>query len=447
MLNKFKRRLSRTKSATEVEPQLNKRPLPLEPVRLLTLTPSDEQLITKLSFAPDTAFAERTPRQLSPSFGTGVWSERTVVNNTASGLLALPTECLLVLQQYLTLSSEVSLRQTCSRFFHLYRHQSFLLLGPELFEFLCMIERDQDPTQLDKLVCGYCKELHPRKTFPKTELRQLPLDRDCRQTWLCAHRHLSYKQCMKYIKTGPEAPFRVASDDLMPCSRCRDGIRNRSVADRPEKGTSQMELENPKSQSLLISKIALLQAPSPLYNVRSTGASGKYTEVFDVKKVSDALQAVNFPLCPHLHLGDPYILSKFCRSCINTQKLPPGVKGPPCISATDKKDFGKDKIIGRCKGTCYTRGCKTQFMFQSRESLAPDASGRRQIWLLIVVYRWLGPLLTEGHDRTWTDHASRHKERLEMQQSWTAWDKTTRGQACMPNWSICTLHPDDSNLR
>ena len=31
-------------------------------------------------------------------------------------------------------------------------------------------------------------------------------------------------------------------------------------------------------------------------------------------------------------------------------------------------------------------------MFQARESLAPDASGRRQVWLLLVLYRWLGGL-------------------------------------------------------
>lgn len=446
MIGKFKRRLSRTKSVTEVEPDLDHRERPVLASRHLTLTPSDENLVSKLSFAPETQFEPRRPGHHSRAVENATVSERTVFNNVDSGILSLPTECLLHLQQYLALSSEVSLRQSCSRFYHLYRTQSFLLLGPELFEFLCMVERDQDPTQLDRLVCGHCKELHPRKTFPKSQLRIPPLERDCRQIWLCAHKHLSYAQCLKSIKTGPEAPFRTESEALLPCTRCREGIRNRSVADRPEKGTSNMALDSPKAASLLVSKIGLLQSPSPLYNVRSMGASGKYTEVFDVKKVSDALQAVNFPLCPHLRLGDPYILSKFCRSCINTQKLPPGVKGPPCISDTDKK-AGKDKIIGRCKGTCYTRGCKTQFMFQSRESLTPDASGRRQIWLIVVIYRWLGPLLNAGRDQTWLDHAAQYKERLEMQENWTQWDKSTRGQACIPNWSICTLHPDDSNLR
>lgn len=443
MIGKFKRKLSRTKSVPIVEPRAQ--PNPPGPTRHLTLTPSDEQLVTKLSFAPETSLAERTPHPKAASVGTR-WSERTVWNNVESGFLALPTECLLNIQQYLSPSSEVSLRQSCSRFFHLYKTQSFYLIGPELFDFICMLERDQDPTQLDKLVCGVCKELHPRKAFPTSEVRQEPIKRDCRQVWLCAHKHLSYTQSIKQIKTGPESPFRV--ENLLPCSRCRDSIRSRSVADRPEKGTSQMELESPNSQSLLISKIGLMQAPSPLYNVRgSSGSSGMYKEIFEVKKVSDALQSVDFRLCPHIKLGDPVILSKFCRSCINTQKLPPGVKGPPCISESDKRGPGKDKIIGRCKGTCFTRGCKTQFMFQSRESLAPDASGRRQIWLIIVVYRWLGPLLTEGRERAWSEHATDYHERLEMQRKWTIWDKETRGQSCMPNWSICTLHPDDSNLR
>lgn len=444
MLGKFRRRLSRTKSVPVAGPDPD-----VVPVTALrhhsNLSPSDEQLINRLSFAPETAFSERPPRQKSASVGTR-WSERTIFNNVDSGFLSLPTECLLTLQQYLSLSSEVSLRQSCARFYHLYKTQSFILVGSELFEFLCMIERDQDPTELDRLVCGVCKELHPRKAFPSSEIRQEPLQRDCRQIWLCAHRHIGYSQSMKMMKAGVEAPFRA--ENILPCSRCRDTIRHRSIADRPEKGTSQMALESPKSQSLLISKIGFMQAPSPVYNVRTMGnSSGMYKEIFNIKKVSAALQAINFQLCPHIHLGDPFILSKFCRSCINTQKLPPGVKGPPCISESDKKEFGKDKIIGRCKGTCFTRGCRTQFMFQSRESLAPDASGRRQIWLIIVVYRWLGPLLAEGRDRNWTAHASTHQERLDMQGSWGEWDRSSRGQSCMPNWSICALHPDDSNLR
>jgi hypothetical protein len=36
--------------------------------------------------------------------------------------------------------------------------------------------------------------------------------------------------------------------------------------------------------------------------------------------------------------------------------------------------------------------CGTSFMFQTAQSLLPDVSGRRQIWLIIGVYRWLGPL-------------------------------------------------------
>ena len=32
-------------------------------------------------------------------------------------------------------------------------------------------------------------------------------------------------------------------------------------------------------------------------------------------------------------------------------------------------------------------------MFQTRESLLPDVSGRKQIWLILAVYRWLGSLV------------------------------------------------------
>ena len=444
MIGKFRRKLSRSKSVPQasVEESIETESAPL--TRSLTLSPSDEQLVSKLTFTSDTEIIERAPTHKTPSVITRR-SERTVFNNVDSGFLALPTEILTFLLPYLTLSSEVALRHSCSRFFHLYSTPSFYLKGEELFDFLCMTERDQDPTQLDRLACGFCHVLHPRTTFPSSEVKQPPRQRDCRQVWLCPHKQLGYTRTIKTIKTGVEAPFRA--ENIAPCNRCRETIRNRSVADRPEKGTSHMELESDKAESLLISKIGLMQTPSPVYNMKATGnSSGMYKEVFPVKDVSAALQAINFQLCPHLWLGDPPILSKFCRSCINTQKLPPGVKGPPCISESDKKEFGEAKFFGRCKGSCYTRGCKTKFMFQARESLSPDASGRRQIWLIIVVYRWLGPLMTAERDKNWKDHAIKHKERTEMKKKWTDWEKKSR-QQCMPNWSICLLHPDDCNLR
>jgi hypothetical protein len=85
-------------------------------------------------------------------------------------------------------------------------------------------------------------------------------------------------------------------------------------------------------------------------------------------------------------------------------------------------------------------------MFQSRESLTPDASGKRQVWLIIAVYRWLGPLLGSGKDSTWLDHSTKAQERMDMRIAWGNWMRTIHRQP-MPNWSICLLHPEDCNLR
>ena len=447
VFERMRRKLSRSKSASTPTDQENDDGQEVSPEWLhktLSLTPSDERLVSKLAFTPETTIIERAPRHYAPSVATRS-SERTIFNNVESGFLALPTELLLFLQQYLTRSSEVALRHSCSRFYHLYTTPSYLLTGPELFDFLCMTERDQDPTQLDRLVCGRCQLLHVRSSFPASEVKEESRSRDCRQIWLCPHRHLGYQKTVRSLKAGVDAPFRV--ETLEPCSRCRNSIRSRSVADRPERGTSVMDLEHPKAESLLITKIGILQAPSPLYNNRTTGGSGMYKEVFQAKDVSTALQAFDFRLCPHLKLGDPIILSKFCRACINTQRLPPGVKGPPCINEA-KRDYGDKVGSVKCKGSCFTRDCKTQFMFQARESLSPDASGRRQVWLIIVIYRWLGPLLTVGRDSTWTNHAIDHQERKDMRTKWADWEKSNRtGRQCMPNWDICLLHADDSNLR
>lgn len=450
VLSAFKRKFSRTKSESvlshdELE-TLKAEALRRETLkeRALSLTLSDEELMSRVQSAPQTPFAER-PRKVrfvtapvSPEA-----SKRTVFNDTSAGLLSLPTEILMVLQPYLKPSSEVSLRHSCFRFLHLYTTPSFYLSGEDKFDFICMTERDQDPRQLDRLVCGKCKELHPKSQFASSEIEQAPLARDCRQVWLCAHRALGYSKTVKNIKAGVDTPFRV--ERLDPCPRCREIVRNRSVADRLENGTSKMNLEDPRSESLLISKIALLQAPSPVHKTRGT-AHSMYQETFPAKDVSAALNAINFRICPHVRLSDPIILSKFCRSCINTQRLPQGVKGPPCIGEM-RREFGDFRKGGKCKGQCYIRGCKTQFMFQARESLAPDASGKRQVWLIIVAYRWLGPLLSKGKDSIWLDHAVDCHERAEMREAWQNWDKTFQGRQCMPNWDICLLHPEDSNLR
>jgi hypothetical protein len=455
MLDRVRRKLSRSsKSASFVaalDPdhgQRLSRTVTLEPERAagslsrLSLTPSDKELVAKLAFAPDQPTIERPPRYQTPSLTTK-WSERTVFNNTDAGFLSLPAEVLLSLQQYLSLCSEVSLRQSCSRFFNLYSSPSFYLSGDDKFDFICMIERDQDPTLLPRLVCGQCRDLHPKAMFPASEIRRAPLERDCRQVWLCPHRSLGYEKCIRKIKAGADAPFR--SENVEPCNRCREVVRSRTVADRPERSGAVIDLQNPKAESMLISKIALLQAPSPSHATRGS-ASGLYTETFPAKDVSDALQALNFPLCPHIRLGDPFILSKFCRACINTAVVKPGQPGPNCISEVKDRDvFGRARD-GKCKGACYSRGCKTKFMFQSRESLTPDASGKRQVWLIIVAYRWLGPLLSTGKDSVWLDHSTKAEERTNMRIAWDNWTRTTRRQP-MPNWSICLLHPEDCNLR
>lgn len=448
MLSRFRRKLSRTKSIVDQKDLECKgaRDSPFQ--HSLSLSRSDEELISRIKTiehagdahgldVPDKAL---THEHLLPITNN---SERTVYNSTDVGMLSAPTEVLLNLQQHLTPSSEVALRHTCSRFYQLFSLPSFYLSGEEKFEWLCMNERDQNPRRLKKLVCGHCRDLHIKSSFPKAEIVRPPGERDCRQVWLCAHSSIGYKKAIQTIKAGVDAPFR--SEYLEPCSRCRDCIRNRSIADRTDKGTAEHNLDSIHAQSLLISKIAIMQAPVPVYSGRTSSGSATYKDVFPVKDVAAALQAIDFPLCSHLRLGDPYILSRFCRSCLNTQKLPEGVRGPPCISQ-GKREWGEERYFGKCRQTCYTRGCKTKFMFQARESLAPDSSGQRQIWLIIAIYRWLGPLQSSGSDMTWRSHTSTNAVRMEMRLKWDKLEKSQR-RRIMPNWSICSYNPEDCNLR
>ena len=442
MLGRMRRRFSRTQSVVEIPKHED------ELKRKFTLSPSDEELISHLRITEDIKTSNELPRTFYPSLdrevATGVVSNRTILNNVEKGILSLPTEVLLALEKYLIPSSEVALRNACARFLHLYRLPSFYLSGDDKFEWLCMYERDQDQKQLAKLVCSHCKDLHPRGAFPAAEKKLEPAVRDCRQVWLCAHKHLGYQQVLKDIKPGHESPFKAQS--LESCSRCREIVRNRSVADRPEKGTTETDLNSVNIASLLITKIALLQRPAPAYKERTTSGESMYRDIFSVSDVSNALNALDFPICAHVQLSDPYMLSRFCRACINTQKLPPGVKGPPCISE-NRRNVGDPEYLGKCKQSCYTRGCRTRFMWQARESLTPDASGRRQVWLIMSIYRWLGPLQSDVRDSMWYSHTHTHAARSDMRQKWETLEKTRRGNKPMPDWSICLLNPEDCNVR
>ena len=310
VLNSIKRKFSRTKSESVLSYEqlqaLKAEALRRETLKeqRLSLRPSDELLMSRIQSSPEVPVLQQT-RQVrfvvAPAPVKA--SKRTVFNDTTSGLLSMPTEILVVLQPYLRPSSEVSLRHSCSRFLHLYTTPSFYLSGEDKFDFICMTERDQDPRKLDRLVCGKCKELHHKTVFAFSEIEQKPLERDCRQVWLCAHRYLGYRKTLKNIKAGVETPFRV--EKLDPCNKCREIVRNRSVADRIEKGTSEINLEDPRSESLLISKIALLQAPSPVHKTRGT-AHSMYQETFPAKDVSAALNAVNFRICPHVRLSGKF---------------------------------------------------------------------------------------------------------------------------------------------
>jgi hypothetical protein len=49
-------------------------------------------------------------------------------------------------------------------------------------------------------------------------------------------------------------------------------------------------------------------------------------------------------------------------------------------------------------------------------------------------------------DRMWVDHTVDAAEMVEMRIKWMTWLRD-HGRKCMPDWSICQLHPEDCNLR
>jgi hypothetical protein len=464
MLDRFKRRFSSTSKRhdasetviTDRHFQKSELLFPSSRPPGAHLVVDDEDLESEAKPDPETSqpLASTIPRLI------------TRTDNSASHLFSLPTELLLQLQPYLNQCTEVSLRQSCSRFFLIYTRPSFYLAGDSRFTFLCHLERD-DPSpsrQRVKAVCGHCRDLHARSAFPSSELRKLPEGRDCRQVWLCPHRALGFEKAVHRIR-AVETLFRV--ETLDPCIKCSSSIRNRSVAGRP--GTS---LYTPESDidlsdssiagdTLLVSKIGILQKSST-QDARAFG-SNVNAEIFPTRELAAALSGLNFRICPHIQLGDPYILSRYCRACLSVRMLKPGDRRSHCISSNPTR--GR---VEKCRGLCHVKGCKTGFMFQTRESLLPDISGRRQIWLILAIYRWLGPLgvgklnidgdadaksqvadhtLRKAREgRMWVDHTVNAAEMVEMRVKWKIWLRD-HGRKCMPDWSICQLHPEDCTLR
>jgi hypothetical protein len=463
MFDRFKRRFSSTsKNRDDSETKITDRHFQVSRLSVSSsrtgvhLVIDDEDRESEAEPGPDTNQPPApTISQLAPR-----------PDNSSSRLFNLPTELLLQLQPYLTPCIEVSLRQSCSRFFHVYTRPSFYLAGDSRFTFLCHLERD-DPNpsrQRMRVVCGHCRDLHARSAFPSSELRKLPEGRDCRQVWLCPHRALGFEKAVHRTR-AVETLFRV--ETLDPCVKCSTLIRNRSVANRPGHSVytpaSDVDLSDSSiaGDTLLVSKIGILQKSSP-HDARAYG-SNVTTEIFPTKELAAALSGLDFRICPHIRLGDPFVLSRYCRACLNVRMARPGDGGPPCISFNHVR--GR---VEKCRGLCYVKGCKTGFMFQTRESLLPDVSGRRQIWLILGIYRWLGPLIVErlnvGGDadakspvvgcalakvregRMWVEHTVNAAEMVDMRVRWKTWLRD-HGRRCMPDWSICQLHPEDCTLR
>lgn len=465
MLDRFRRRLSSiSKGRDGKKALLNDKHVDLFSISLSSSSRPTTSHVTVNS--EDEVNAENAPDTTKIQVSTISQMIRRP-DNSASRLFSLPAELLIQLQQYLTEGSEVSLRQSCSRFFHMYSCPSFYLAGDDRFSFLCQLERDNPNPSRGRttLVCGHCRDLHAKSAFPSSELRKLPQERDCRQVWLCPHRAMGYEKASHRIRAH-ETLLRV--ENLDPCIKCKSLIRHRSVANQPGKPPYRRASDTDcldssiAGKTLLISKIGILQKPSPS-DARGP-ASSLNTEIFPTKEVAAALSGLDFCLCSHMRLGDPYILSKFCRSCLSVRLPRQGEKGPPCISFNNSGER-----TGKCRGICYDKGCNTGFMFQSRESLLPDVSGRRQIWLILGIYRWLGPLLCEPHSidfdgygctehaeatlsmpkrdshGLWVRHTVDAAEMVEMRFNWKIWLKEY-GRKCMPDWSICQLHPEDWNL-
>lgn len=388
----------------------------------------------------------------------------------SSPLLSLPTELLHQLPPYLPPSAVVSLRQTCSRLhtvLGLLPHSSSSSLSPSsTFAFLLMLDRDNlttySPSHPPRLLCGHCRRLHPRSAFPAAHISLHPLRRSCRQLWLCPHKSYTHPRAAKLLRPPRDSNTLFITKNIDPCPRCRDNIRHRVAAD--------------PSNTILTTKIALLQRPTPLPR------RGQAPDVFPVKDVSAALQALNFRICPHIRISDHLLLSRFCRVCLSTRSVKANGR---CIQDCNSERLNTTGYGGgKCKGQCFKKGCNSGWMFQARESLKPDATGRRQVWLVLGVWRGLGKLKIQdddddsgvdeiisdpdeeaGDEKTdatrnagpdpgtgdkepaWVDHTVDVPERAAMRKHWEEWNRGSGGGGkCLPDWSICLLHPEDGGL-
>lgn len=90
-----------------------------------------------------------------------------------------------------------------------------------------------------------------------------------------------------------------------------------------------------------------------------------------------------------------------------------------------------------------------------------DISGRRQIWLILGIYRWLGPLMVEKETieekanaeraetifavarvqegRLLVDHTVDVAQMVEMRVNWKTWLRTMGGNVCLTGASVVCI--------
>lgn len=234
-----------------------------------------------------------------------------------------------------------------------------------------------------------------------------------RKAWLCPHLGIDFNTTKDLFSKLPPSQILNLRDITAFCDRkfCNNKLSHH-ISIRPN--------ALGKLSHQLTSTIALFSTPS------TPDSHAIYNDILTPDRIATGLYGLDLPICPHLRLNKPFIISRFNPGCLRVARP----ANNPCTCSTSRHSTDalptSEKNVpricrnmGRCLA-CHDRGISTMFAIFVGQSKGEN--GQADTWLCFCLIRDLGSLDSAGESAWLTNTlASENFERTA--DTWQDWEQ------------------------
>ncbi|PGH13925.1 hypothetical protein AJ79_03340 [Helicocarpus griseus UAMH5409] len=236
-------------------------------------------------------------------------------NRQRSMLHRLPPETVHLIIGYLEAYEVECLRHVCRLFYHNYSPER-PLISQERFELQCLMEREP---WANTLACRKCRNhRHHRSMFYPLDWDINPLDRECKEyrqlLQFCPYSSFSFKDVQRLVRLPRREQF-------WPCAHNSFDLAMRLQGRKISTVDGQWCIVRRNSNCILATTVLVA-----IYHTAKVPLP---------QEAHEAFKALDVPLCPHLHLGDPEVMAQYTpghgAAPSHIAKASPGCNCPDCV--------------------------------------------------------------------------------------------------------------------